>query len=99
MEYKDIVKLLSNPDQVTAGLAELDTYNKGLIAERDKAKKDYTDLQTADNKRIADLQEANNILLLKIPGMPQKEEEEVDDRDAYTKLLDHIREDRKGDQK
>lgn len=82
MDYKDIVKLLQNPDKVPEGLSELDAYNSALTKERD----DLKTAHEADDKRIRDLQDTNMRLYLKQTG--KVEDEQEDDRNDYEKLLD-----------
>lgn len=86
MDYKDIIKLLSNPDKVTEGLAELDAYNTALTKERDELKS----ANEASDKRIRDLQDSNMKLYLRIPGSPMQEDTE-DDKDDFEKLMDKVR--------
>lgn len=90
MEYKDIVKLLQNPDKVPEGLSELDAYNSALTKERD----DLKTAHDADDKRIRDLQDTNMRLYLKQTG--KVDEEPEDDRDDYEKLLDLLKTDTDG---
>lgn len=90
MEYKDIVKLLQNPDKVPEGLSELDAYNAALTKERD----DLKTAHDADDKRIRDLQDTNMRLYLKQTGKADDEPE--DTRNDYEKLIDLFKSDNGG---
>lgn len=88
--YEDIVKLLSNPDMLTDGLAALDEYNQALTTERDTLKAE----QGKQNERIKKLQEDKIDLFLKVTGRQPNEPDEEDSRNDYEKLQDKLKEER-----
>lgn len=87
MEYSDIVKLLSDPNHVAEGLAELDAYNKDVTTKLGT----LTDQHAKDDETIKSLRDSNMKLYLRTTGKPDNEEPE-DERTDYEKLIDKIKE-------
>lgn len=89
MEWNDIMTKLQNPDTLAEGLTELHTWK----ADNDAAMQKLTDGNTANEKRIRELQDSNMRLYLRVTGDDQKEEDK--EPETFDELLKKVKEENK----